>query len=76
MTKEQIERILDRVRTWPSPLQEEAVETLLAIEALGSASVALSEGERAGVERGLDDLRNGRFASDEDMAAFFARHKA
>ncbi len=35
MTKEQIESLLERVRHWPKPLQEEAVEMLLAIEAMG-----------------------------------------
>jgi hypothetical protein len=76
MTKEQIESVLERVRHWPRPLQEEAIETLLAIEALGDKPFILSGEERAGVERGLDDMRNRRFASDEDMAALFARHKS
>lgn len=76
MTKEQIESVLERVRRWSRPLQEEAVEMLLAIEAMGDRPLVLSEEERRGVERGLDDVRNGRFASDKDMAALFARYKA
>ena len=76
MTKEQIERVLERVRRWSRPLQEEAVEMLLAIEAMGDRPLVLSEEERRGVERGLDDVRNGRFAPDKDMAALFARYKA
>jgi predicted transcriptional regulator len=35
----------------------------------------LSDEEREGVERGLEDVRNGRYASDEEMAALFARFK-
>ena len=76
MTKELIESVLERVRHWSRPLQEEAVEMLLAIEAMGDRPLVLSEEERRGVERGLDDVRNGRFASDKDMAALFARYKA
>jgi predicted transcriptional regulator len=76
MTKEQIESVFERVRTWSRPLQEEAVEMLLAIEAMGDRPLALSEDERHGVERGLDDMRNGRFASDEDVAALLARYKS
>jgi hypothetical protein len=76
MTKDEIAAVFERVKTWPEDRQAEAVEMLLAIEAAQPGPVTLSEGERAGVERGLDDLRNRRFASDEDMAAFFARHKS
>jgi hypothetical protein len=76
MTKEQIESILERVRTWSRPLQEEAVEMLLAIEAMGDKPLVLSDDERDGVERGLDDMRNRRFASDEDIAVLFTRHKS
>jgi hypothetical protein len=76
MTKEQIAAIFERVKTWPEDRQEEAIEMLLAIEALGSGQAQLSDGERAGVERGLEDLRRRRFASDEDMAALFSRFKS
>jgi predicted transcriptional regulator len=76
MTKEQIESVLERVRQWPKPLQEEAVEMLLAIEAMGDKPLILSDNERRGVERGLADARNGRFASDEDVTALFSRYKS
>ncbi len=33
----------------------------------------LSDDERAGIERGLEDLRAGRFANDEEIAAIFRR---
>jgi hypothetical protein len=33
----------------------------------------LSVEEREGIERGLRELREGRFASDEDVAAVFRR---
>jgi len=76
MTKQRIESVLERVRTWSTPLQEEAIEMLLAIEAMGDQPLVLSGEERRGVERGLDDVRSGRFASDDDMASLFARYKA
>ncbi len=76
MTKEQIAAIFERVKTWPEDRQEEAVEMLLAFEAMGSGPVVLSASERAGVERGLDDLRNRRFASQEAIADLFRRHKS
>jgi hypothetical protein len=73
MTKEQIEAVLDRVRTWPEWRQQEAAAPLLALE--GEPVYVLSDEEREGVERGLEDVRNGRYASDEEMAALFARFK-
>lgn len=75
MTKEEIQAILERVLTWPLPLQEKAAETLLEIEAMGDEPHVLSDEERRGVERGLEDVRQGKLASGEDMAALFARYK-
>jgi len=73
MTTEEIQAILERVRIWPLSLQERAAETLLAIEAMGDEPHVLSDDERRGVERGLDDVCHGRLASDEEMASLFAR---
>jgi hypothetical protein len=73
MTKDQINTVLDRVRTWPEPRREEAVELLLALESLGEEPYRLSDEERASVRRGLEDVRQRRFASDEEMAALFNR---
>jgi predicted transcriptional regulator len=75
MTKEQIEAIFERVRAWPADRQERAVSLLLAMEAETDSVYVLSDEEREGVERGLEDVRNGRYASDEEMAALFARFK-
>jgi predicted transcriptional regulator len=75
MTKEQIEAIFERVRGWTEERQEKAATILLALEAEPDDVYVLSDEEREGVERGLEDARQGRFASDEEMAALFARYK-
>ena len=75
MTKEQIEAIFVRVRGWSEERQEKAAEMLLAIEAVPDGVYVLSDEERRGVARGLEDARNGRFASDEEVAALFSRYK-
>jgi predicted transcriptional regulator len=75
MTKEQIEAVLERVKTWPKERQEEAAELLLAVEALGPGVYMLSEEERPGVERGLRDADAGKFAADEEVEALFKRHR-
>lgn len=75
MTREDFDRILERAREWPESLREMAAGVLLEIEALGDKCIVLSDEERRGVQRGLDDVRAGRFVSDEDMAALFARYE-
>jgi predicted transcriptional regulator len=74
MTKEQIDEILDRVRTWPAEEQEKAADVLLAME--GSNRVyQLSDEDRASIRRGLEQARRGEFASDEDVKALFNRYR-
>jgi hypothetical protein len=75
MTKEEIQALLERVLTWPLPMQEEAAQALLGIEATGGEPYVLADDERRGVERGLEDVRQGRLASDEDVAALFTQFK-
>ena len=72
MTKDDLEAIFDRVRSWPAEKQEEAVDALLWIECDSDVYV-LSDEERAAVQRGLNDSKHGRFATEEEMAALFQR---
>jgi predicted transcriptional regulator len=71
MTKEQIETVLDRVRTWPAPRQEDAVRILLAMEEREAQVYRLSEEERAGIRAALEEVARGEFASDEELSAIF-----
>jgi hypothetical protein len=60
MTKTEIDAILDRVRMWPRPRQEDAARILLAMEAQESSVYRLSEEERADIETSLKSLAPGR----------------
>ena len=71
MSKEEIDILLERVRSWPQEDQEELVEFAREIEARRQSAYPLSESERQGIERGLEAMRQGRFASDERIAAIF-----
>jgi hypothetical protein len=73
MTKEILEAVFDRVRAWPPEKQAEAVEVLSWLGEQESAIYVLSDEERAGVLRGLDDAANGRFATEEEMEEVFGR---
>lgn len=76
MTRDQIDAILERVRTWPPERQEDAANILLAMEAEGTAPYELSEEERLDLEEGLREVERGEIASDEEVHAFFARFRA
>jgi len=67
--------ILERVETWPETAQEEAVQSLLAIEREMSEPYQLTDQDRAAIDRSLDDMHHGRFATDEQIAAVFNRFR-
>ena len=76
MTKEQIEQILERVRTWPAERQEDAAAMLLEMEQQDSSFYELSEEELAEIEVALEEADRGEFATDEEMKALFDRYRA
>ena len=76
MTKEQIDAVLDRVHAWPKERQEDAARVLLAMEAEGTDVYVLTAEERADLEDALAEVTRGEIASDDEVEALFARHRA
>jgi hypothetical protein len=74
MTKK-LKEMLNRAETWPEEAQEEAVATLLAIEAEFAEPYELTEEDRRAIDKGLEDVRQGRIASDEQVSRLFARYR-
>ena len=70
------ETILDRIETWPDEARAELLASLVEIEAKHIGHYRLSDDERAAVRRGLDEMRQGKFASEERIAAIFNRYRA
>jgi predicted transcriptional regulator len=66
--------ILQRIETWPEYAQQQALDSLLSIEQELLDPYVPTDEDRNAIERGLDDMRHGRFASDEQVAAVFRRH--
>ena len=75
MTKEQIEQIFERVRTWPMERQEDAAHILLRMEELGVEPYQLDGDERREIEAALAEAERGEFASDEEVEAVFSRYR-
>jgi hypothetical protein len=75
MTKKDIDAVLERVRTWPQPRQEDAARLLLTMETLGTAVYELSDEEDADIEAALAEVARGEVASDEEVPALFNRFR-
>jgi len=75
MTKDEVKKILDRVLTWPQEAQEQAIASLETIEQEFTGSVQLSREDRLALERSAEDVRNGNFATDEEVQGVFDRFR-
>jgi hypothetical protein len=75
MTRDDIEAVLERVRTWPPARQEDAARVLLEMEAQGTTVYQLSNDERTAIEQSRELTRRGEFATDEEVAALFERYR-
>jgi hypothetical protein len=75
MTKEQIKVMLDRILTWSPEAQEAAVASLQTIEEEFMGSHELSSEDLEALERSAEDVRHGRFATDEDVKRVFDRYR-
>jgi hypothetical protein len=69
MTKEQINAVLEGIRSWPREDQEELVELAREIEARRTGVYILNDDERAAISK----ARQGQLASDDEVDAFWKR---
>jgi predicted transcriptional regulator len=76
MTKHSLEILIERIASWPDEAQEEFVKSLADIERRHKGIYRLNDEERAAVRQGLADLKAGRLASDDAVAAVFSRYGA
>lgn len=67
--------LLERARSWPTEAQDELERMAREIEAeLGAGVYKPTPEELSGIERGLRDVADGKFATDEQVEAVFAKH--
>jgi hypothetical protein len=67
--------LMGRIESWPEQAQEEAAELLLALEREYAEPYELSPEDRAAIDRSLEDMREGRFATDEQVSKVFGRNR-
>ena len=76
MTAKVLKQAMERVEAWPEEAQEELAEIALEIDAaLKGGTYRATAEELAGIDRGLKAAQDGRFATDEEVAAVFAEHR-
>jgi hypothetical protein len=68
--------IIERVETWPEEAQEEALQLLLALEQEYAEPYELSDEDRHAIDRSLEDMQQGRFASDDKVESIFGRSRS
>lgn len=68
--------IVSRADSWPDAAQAELAELAREIESeLQAGAYRASPEELAGIERGLRDSAEGRFATDAEVEAVFAKYR-
>lgn len=69
MTEDDISAVLERVRSWPAERQEDLAQIARQIEEQDAADYRLTDEQAEAVRRIREDVRAGKFASDDEMAA-------
>jgi hypothetical protein len=76
MTTKSLKEAMQRVDSWPQEAQEELAEIAFEIDArLKGGKYHATPEELAGIDRGLTAAREGRFATDAEVEAVFAKHR-
>ena len=75
MTKEQIDAIFERVRTWPLERQEDAAQILLRMEEQNKLFEHLTEEDWADLEEALAEAEREEPVPDEEVRALFDRYR-
>lgn len=76
MTAKILKDVLKRAEKWPEEAQTELAQIALEIDAsLGQGKYKATPAELAGIDRGLQAARERRFATDDQVAGAFRKHR-
>ena len=74
MKTKRLTQVLERVEAWPAHAQDELAEIARDIDDnLGKGDYEPTPAELAGIDRGLRDAAEGRFATDAQVDAALAK---
>jgi predicted transcriptional regulator len=76
MKTSKLTEVLERVESWPADVQDELAEFALELDAgLKDGEYQPTPEELAGIDRGLRAAAEGRFATDSQVEAVFAKFR-
>jgi hypothetical protein len=75
-TQAKVEALIRQVADLPDEAQAELVQSLVEMRSQHLGIYHLDDEERTALGRSSEDMRLGRFASDEEIEHLFARHGA
>lgn len=71
-----LQAIIERAASWPEAAQQQLAEVASEIEAeLSAGTYHPTANELRAVDRGLREAAEGKFVSDADVEAVFAKHR-
>lgn len=73
MGKEEIKALIERASTWPPEAQAELAQSVIDIENKYRGRYRLDAEERVALERSADDIRHGRFATEDEIRGVLER---
>jgi hypothetical protein len=76
MKSKSLSRALERIEEWPAEAQDQLAAIALDIDAgLRDLPYQPSDEELAGIDRGLRDAEQGRFATEVEVEAAYAKFR-
>jgi predicted transcriptional regulator len=76
MNAKMIKRILERAENWPERAQADLARVALEIEMeLQEGTYTASPDEVAGIERGLREAAEGKFATESEVEAVLVKYR-
>ena len=76
MKTKSLNKALERVESWPPAAQDQLAEIALEIDAgLKDVVYEATDEELAGIDRGLRDADQGRFGTEAEVEAAFAKFR-
>lgn len=67
--------LMERAASWPQEAQAALVQFMLDIEVKYYGAYRLDDEDRARIQKSIDAAKRGEFASEEEVAALFARYR-
>ena len=75
-TQETVEALIEQAAELPEEAQAELVHSLVEMRSQNLGIYHLDDEERAALARSAEDIRLGRFASDQEIDEMYARYGA